>query len=143
MATPYALRSFEAWFIRGRPWWRTNLVHNTFGPLIYLLAMGGGLGSLVGHRHPEALGGMSYGEFVAPALLVAACMQAGVAGSTWPVLGALKWQRSYYAMVATPLSVTHIYLGHLMQMALENAVAASGFTLVALVLGYPTRMLLV
>jgi lipooligosaccharide transport system permease protein len=40
-------------------------------------------------------------------------MQNAVGASTWPVMGAIKWDRTYHAMVATPLRVRDILLGNL------------------------------
>ena len=52
---------------------------------------------------PTLEGAPSYLAFVAPGLLAAHAMQTATGESTWPVMGAIKWHRTYYAMVATPL----------------------------------------
>jgi lipooligosaccharide transport system permease protein len=58
-------------------------------------------------------GAPSYLDFIAPGLLAATAMQVGTAEVMWPVMSALKWDRTYYAMVATPLRVVDIVVGHL------------------------------
>ncbi len=70
-------------------------------PVLYLAAMGVGLGSLV-HRS-AAIGGVTYLQFIGPGLLAATAMQVGAAESTYAVLGSFKWMRVYHAMAATPL----------------------------------------
>ena len=80
-------------------------------PIVYLLALGVGLGVFV-DRSAELPGGISYLEFVAPGLLAATAMQIAWFESSWPVLSAIKWDRQYHAMLATPLRVRDILLGH-------------------------------
>jgi lipooligosaccharide transport system permease protein len=46
-------------------------------------------------------------------LLAATAMQVAVGESTWPVLGSIKWWKRYHAMLATPLRVRDVLLGHL------------------------------
>ena len=40
-----------------------------------------------------------------PGLIAAQAMTTGVAETTYPVMGAIKWQKSFYAQLATPLEV--------------------------------------
>jgi lipooligosaccharide transport system permease protein len=84
-------------------------------PVLFLTAMGVGLGSLV-HKNAGAishLGGVSYLAFIAPGLLAATAMQVAAQESTYPVMGAIKWIRTYHAMLATPLRVIDVLVGHL------------------------------
>ena len=80
-------------------------------PVVYLLAHGVGLGVFV-DRSTDLPDGISYLEFVAPGLLAATAMQLATFESSWPVLSAIKWDRQYHAMLATPLRVRDILLGH-------------------------------
>jgi lipooligosaccharide transport system permease protein len=63
-------------------------------------------------RSSELPGGISYLEFVAPGLMAATAMQIATFESAWPVLSAIKWDRQYHAMLATPLRVRDVVLGH-------------------------------
>ena len=49
-------------------------------------------------------------------MLAAVAMQVGSQESTYPVLGAIKWMRTYFAMLATPLRVVDLMVGHLLWM---------------------------
>jgi lipooligosaccharide transport system permease protein len=80
-------------------------------PVVYLLALGVGLGVFV-DRSTDLPDGISYLEFVAPGLLAATAMQLATFESSWPVLSAIKWDRQYHAMLATPLRVRDIVVGH-------------------------------
>jgi lipooligosaccharide transport system permease protein len=80
-------------------------------PVLYLLAFGFGLGELV-DRTTDLPEGISYLEFVAPGLLAATAMQIASFEASWPVLSAIKWSRQYHAMLATPLRIGDVLLGH-------------------------------
>src|SRR6516225_7433924 len=88
--------------------------------------MGIGLGKLVNAHGTARLGGLSYLAFLAPGLLAAAAMQAGVEESTYPVLGSVKWRRTYYAAAASPLRPADLFHGHLlfttMRLAMNSAI---------------------
>ena len=65
-------------------------------------------------RRRQLDGATSYLAFVAPGLLAAQAMQTAVGESTYPVMGAIKWHRTYHAMLATPLRVVDVVAGHLL-----------------------------
>lgn len=80
-------------------------------PVLLLLAMGVGLGSLVDDRGgPE---GLPYLTWLAPGLLAAAAMQTAAGDSAYPVMAGIKWIKSYDAALSTPLRVLHLIGGHL------------------------------
>ncbi len=93
--------------------WRGTLYSRVLEPVAYLAAMGVGLGSLVDHRHSGQLGGLSYLEFVGPGLVAAAGMQTAAFEATWPILGSIKWNRTYDGMLAGPLQVRDVVIGQL------------------------------
>jgi lipooligosaccharide transport system permease protein len=102
---------YAYWWSFFRTTWRGSIGSRVLEPVFYLAAMGVGLGSLVNHRHAGQLGGLSYLEFVGPGLVAAAAMQTAAFEATWPVLGSIKWYRSYEAMLAGPLRVGDIVIG--------------------------------
>jgi lipooligosaccharide transport system permease protein len=54
-------------------------------------------------------------------------MQVGTGEVMWPVMGALKWDRTYFGMIATPLRVTDIVAGHLAYAMFRVATASVVF----------------
>lgn len=106
-----ALRPLEFYLAQYRRVWRGSAVTSVVTPIVYLLALGVGLGVFV-DRSAELAGGISYLEFVAPGLLAGTAMQIATFESSWPVLSAIKWDRQYHAMLATPLRVRDVLLGH-------------------------------
>ena len=77
MAVPLALRVAEAEARIYRRTWRGSVFSSFLNPVLYLLAMGVGLGTLVDANLPEGLDNVSYLTFLAPGLLVATAMQTG------------------------------------------------------------------
>ena len=93
--------------------WKGSLVSSFLLPLLYLAAMGIGLGSFVDDNGSGALGGISYLQFIAPGLLAATALQIAVGESTYPVMGGIKWQKIYFSMIATPLRPADVMYGQL------------------------------
>lgn len=106
-----AARPFEFFLAQYRRVWRGTAVTSVVTPVVYLLALGVGLGVFV-DRSTDLADGISYLEFVAPGLMAATAMQLATFESSWPVLSAIKWDRQYHAMLATPLRVGDVLLGH-------------------------------
>ena len=126
--------SFEYWLATYRRTWRGSVVTSVISPVLFLAAMGVGLGSLINHGTGE-IQGIRYAAYLAPGLLAAAVMQTAQGEATWPVMGAIKWQRTYLGMLATPLTVTDVLLGHLAFMTLRCVMTAAAFTAVTALFG--------
>jgi lipooligosaccharide transport system permease protein len=103
---------YWTWYRRN---WRASAVSSVLQPLLFLLAFGVGLGTLVDAtgRAAEATGGVDYLVWLAPALLAVSTVQTGVFDSTYPVLSGFKWQRVYLAMAASPIGPAQVAVGHL------------------------------
>jgi lipooligosaccharide transport system permease protein len=109
--TTLAVRPLEFFLAQYRRIWRGTVVSSVVTPVVYLLALGVGLGTFV-DRSTDLPEGMTYLQFVAPGLLAATAMQIATFESTWPVLAAIKWNRQYHAMLATPLRVRDVVVAH-------------------------------
>ena len=129
-----AARAAEYWLTSYRRTWRGSAVSSVITPVLFLTAMGIGLGNYV-HGGTGRVEGVRYAVFLAPGLLAAWAMETALGETTWPVLGGVKWHRIYYAMLATPLSVTDVLLGHLAFVAIRIALVCAMFTLVTAMLG--------
>jgi lipooligosaccharide transport system permease protein len=125
----YAFRVYESWLMGYRRTWRGSVVSSVLNPVLYLTALGIGLGKLV--NRGNALG-MPYIEFVAPGMLAVVAMQIGTFESSYPVMASIRWTRQYHAILATPLRIRDIVLGQQMYVA-SRVGAAAGIYLVALV----------
>jgi lipooligosaccharide transport system permease protein len=109
-----AVRQFRFWLTDYRRTWRGSIYSSVLNPLLFLGAMGLGLGTLVDRHGTAHLGGVSYLTFLAPGLLAAAAMETGIGECTYPVLGSVKWNRTYQAASASPLRPADIFGGHVL-----------------------------
>lgn len=121
--------------MRFRRDWRGMSTYTLIGPLLYLGAMGAGVGSLITGRDAASLGGVSYLAFIAPGMVAATAMQTAAAEASWPVMGAMRWMRVYHAQVAAPLSVADVFHGHLIGMLVRIAATSAAMLVAAALLG--------
>jgi lipooligosaccharide transport system permease protein len=128
-------RAFAFWLASYRRVWRGSVFEGFVSPLFFLAAMGFGLGLLVDAGPDSGMGGVSYVQFIAPGILAAQAMNTAVGESTYPVLGGIKWFRQYHAMLATPLRIPDVVLGHLAFVLMRVAITSTAFLLVAWLLG--------
>jgi len=98
-----------------------------FEPVFYLVAMGQGLGSLVGALPGPDGRPISYAAFIAPGLLAASAMNGAVFDSTYNVFFKLKYARLYDAMLATPLGPVDVALGEIGWALIRGGLYALGF----------------
>ena len=110
--------------------WKGAVVGRLASPLFFLLAMGLGLGSLVDER-TGGIDGVPYLRFVVPGIIAMQAMTTAFGESTYAVMGYIKWNQMYSAMLSTPLRVGEVLGGHLAVVALQLAFATSAFVLVA------------
>ena len=131
------MRAFEYWWYQYRRTWRGTLVSSFLSPVLYLAAMGIGVGSLVDKsgRSAAELGGVGYLSFLAPAVLAGAAMQTAAAEATYPVMAAIKWIRTYHAMLATPLRVIDVLMGHLLWVTVRLVTVCIMFMIVITAFG--------
>lgn len=115
--------------------WHGSVFSAVVTPLLFLGAMGLGLGGLIDARGRE-VEGLSYLEFLAPGLLAASVFQNAAQESMWAVMGGMKWVRSFHGMAASPLRPADVYAGFVLYTgAFRSLVTAVPFILVAAVLG--------
>ena len=135
MTTPAPLRIFEHQLVAYRRLWRGTLVVSFAQPVLFILAFGIGIGALVDDdvAASRRIGDVPYLAFVAPGLLVAACMVTATVDATWPVMSAIKWGRQYHAMLASPLTSTDLVHGQVLWIAFRSTITASAVGLVLVV----------
>ena len=128
-------RAYEHQLLLYRRTWRGSLLNSFLAPVLFLLAMGVGLGSYVDNGGGTSALGVSYLTFLAPGLLVATVMQTASFEATFPIMGGFVWQRRYHAMHATPLGPPEIALGQLAWIATRITLVGSIFVLVMVPFG--------
>ncbi|WP_214107183.1 ABC transporter permease [Acrocarpospora catenulata] len=124
-------RALHYWLYRYRRTWRGTIVISVANPLLFLLAIGAGLGALV----RGSVDGVSYLEFFAPGLLAAAAFQNAFVDGGFAVTSASRRERIYPTAAATPLEPGEIFGGHLLFITLRLALSAAAFVLVMALFG--------
>ncbi|MGH8935138.1 MAG: ABC transporter permease [Acidimicrobiia bacterium] len=133
MATPMALRVLEGQARVYRHVWKGSLAFTFLNPVLYLAAMGLGLGTLV-DQGPAGLE-VPYLVFLAPGLLAAQAMQVGTGDGSWPVLAGIKWTKSYHTALATPVGTGDLVNGHLGWVTVRLLMTAFAFVTVTAAFG--------
>lgn len=142
--TPTLGRVFEHRLLQYRRTYRASLFSSFAMPVLFLTAMGVGLGTYVDDGTAgSALGGVSYLAFLAPGLLASAAMQSAAFESTFPIMGGLVWNKTFHAMHATPISGRDVTLGNLLWVATRLTLIATVFTVVIVLFGAATSPLVV
>jgi lipooligosaccharide transport system permease protein len=106
-----------------------------FEPLFYLLSIGLGIGGLIGTIPGPDGRPIPYELFIAPALLATSAMNGAIYDSTFNVFFKLNYEKTYDAVLATPLGVGDVALGEITWALIRGTLYAVGFLAVMLVLG--------
>jgi lipooligosaccharide transport system permease protein len=127
-------REFRYWWTHYLRNWRGSVVISVANPLLFLVAIGAGLGRLV----PPTGSGVTYLAFFAPGMLAAASMQNGIVESSFPVSRANSTGGSYQVAAASPLEPVDILAGHMLFMTVRVAMSAVAFFAVMAAFGTVT-----
>lgn len=146
--TPLSRRFVRVWqrnLTVYRQSWQISFIPPLLEPLFYLLAFGLGLSGLVGnigYRGTE----ISYVQYIAPALIAITVMNSAFFENTYGSFVRMYYQKTFDAMMATPLTVEEIITGEIIWGATKSVIATvimmaviSGFGLIR----YPSGLLLI
>jgi lipooligosaccharide transport system permease protein len=115
--------------------WRGTVFSTFLNPILFLGALGVGLGSFVDEANPSGIEGVSYVMFLAPGILVATAMNTATGESTYPVMAGIRWLKTYVAMILSPLDARHVATGQLAWVCLRLTLGAIVFLGVMVVFG--------
>ncbi|HIC91034.1 MAG TPA: ABC transporter permease [Syntrophaceae bacterium] len=125
--------AFRVWQRNGNVWlkfYRPSLVGNLGEPILYLLALGYGLGKFI----PD-ISGIPYIQFIAPGLLVSSTMYSACFECTFGSFTRMTTQRTYDAIIVTPVSIEEVIAGDIFWGATKGAIAGLVILLVATAFG--------
>lgn len=114
--------------------YRWTIISGFFEPLFYLLAMGSGIGALIGTVDGPT-GPVAYAAYIAPGLLATSAMNGAIYDSTINVFFKLRYAKTYDAMLATSLGPMDVALGEIGWALGRGAIYAISFELVMLAMG--------
>ena len=122
------------WYRRN---WRATAITSLLQPLLFLVAFGVGFGRLIdgSGQAAQITGGVPYLVYLAPALLVIGSVQTAAFESTYPILLAFRWQRTYWGVTATPVTPGQLAGGQLAWIALRLTLSGAAYLLVVALFG--------
>jgi lipooligosaccharide transport system permease protein len=127
--------------LRWIPVWRRNflvwrklaipsVLGNLADPLIYMLGLGYGLGSLL----PQ-VGGVSYVSFLAAGTIISSTMNAATFEALYSAFSRMHVQKTWEAILNTPLSLDHVLAGELVWAASKSLLSGLAILVVIAALG--------
>ncbi len=139
--------TWNAWKVWRRNWdvffktYRVNFLPPFIEPVLYLLAIGYGLGMFVGE-----IEGIPYVLYIAPALLAISMMNSSFFECTYSSFVRMYYQKMFDAMVSTPLSIEDVIAGELLWGATRSFIYATAMLVVLVAFGVvslPTSLLVI
>jgi lipooligosaccharide transport system permease protein len=139
------LRVWQRNFDVYRRTWKISFLPPLIEPLLYILAFGVGLAVMVGELQ-YAGRQLSYTVFIAPALVSVAIMYNAFFETTYNSFVRMYYQKTFDALLATPLNLEEIILGEMLWAATKSVIAATLMGLVISLCGlfeFPGALLLI
>lgn len=110
--------------------WKANLMFNFLEPLLYLWAMGFGLGMYI-----TKINGLSYLDFLAPGLIASSAMFSTTYEMTYNSYSRMVKEKIFYSMAVTPLSMDDIILGEILYGTFKGVLYGAVFFVVVALFG--------
>ena len=110
---------FEARLLNMRKFAFEIIFASIANPVLYLVAIGVGVGSLV-NQNSGGIDGVEYLVFLAPALLANAAIQGTMDETIFPTLAGFLWNKGFYGINSTPLGGRQIAFGIFQAAMLRN-----------------------
>jgi lipooligosaccharide transport system permease protein len=98
----------------------SNFVSGFVEPLVFLLGMGLGIGQFV-----KELNGLPYTAFVAPGIIASSAMFAASFESTFGTFIRMTFQKTFDAIIATPVSLDEVVAGELLYSVTKAVLSGS------------------
>ncbi|RJR33699.1 MAG: ABC transporter permease [Desulfobacteraceae bacterium] len=137
-ASSFSWRFMRVWqrnVIVYRRIWKVNFLVPLFEPAFYILAFGLGFRRMIGDVSYAGTA-LSYTEFIAPALIATSVMWNAFFETTYSSFVRMYYQKTFDAMLATPLSLEEIIVAEIAWSATKAAAAALLMVVVLMLLGY-------
>ena len=114
--------------------WRGTVFSTFLSPILFLLAMGVGVGGMV-NEQSGGVQGLNYLAFIVPGIMAASAMQTAAGDSLWGVMAGMRWLRFFHGMVATPLTPADVYAGKVVWTGMRIGMSSTVFFCIATLFG--------
>jgi len=100
--------------------YKTNFLPSLLEPILYLLALGLGLGGFV-----QPINGQPYIQFIAPALVAVSMMYSSFYECTYASFVRMYFQKTFDAIIATPVNIEEVITGEILWGATKSLINSS------------------
>ena len=134
----------RAWRVLQRHWtvytklYKSSFALNFIEPVLYLLAMGMGLGMFVAD-----INGQSYIKFIGPGIIASSSMFAAVYECTYGTYIRMTFQKTFDAILATPVNIDDLIAAELAWAAVKSVIYGVTIMIVVALFGIVDSWLLV
>jgi len=118
--------------------YKTSFALNFAEPALYLVAMGFGLGAFVPDIH-----GQTYIKFIAPGIIASSSMFAAVYECTYGTYVRMTFQKTFDAILATPVNLDDLIVGELLWGATKSVIFGITITVVVALFGLIDSLVIV
>ena len=126
-------RVVESELVAYRRTWRGTVISSFVNPVLFLAAMGVGLGSMVDATDNGLA--IPYLTFVATGLMAATAMQAGAGDGSWPIMAGVKWRKEFHGAITTPIGPADIVVGRFYWGVIRLTFMLGVFAIIAVLFG--------
>lgn len=126
-------RAFRVWqrnFTVYKKLYKSSIAFNFVEPILYLMALGFGLGAFV-----QEIQGMPYINFIAPGLVASSAMFATASECTYGTYVRMTYQKTFDAILATPINLADLVAGELIWGATKSMFYGAIIILVIAIFG--------
>jgi lipooligosaccharide transport system permease protein len=142
--------SYRAWYMWRRNvdvslvTWKTNVIPPLLEPVLYILAFGIGLGAYV-QQISYAGRAYDYITFMAPGMVAVGIMFHSTFDTMYGAFVRLRYQKTFEAIITTPLSAEDILAGEILSGATKGVFAGAAILLIVTLFGlasYPSSLVI-
>lgn len=142
--------SYRAWYMWRRNvdvslvTWKTNVIPPLLEPVLYILAFGIGLGAYV-QQITYAGRAYEYLTFMAPGMVAVGIMFHSTFDTMYGAFVRLRYQKTFEAVITTPLSAEDILAGEILSGATKGLFAGAAILLIVTLFGlaaYPSSLVI-
>ena len=110
--------------------YKSSIVFNFIEPILYLVALGFGLGAFV-----KEVNGVPYMKFIAPGLIASSSMFATASECTYGTYIRMTYQKTFDAILATPVNLDDLVAGEMLWGATKSIFYGAAITIVLSICG--------
>jgi lipooligosaccharide transport system permease protein len=130
VSIPHAFAVWNRNLAQYRRTWKLSILPNFFEPILYLVAIGIGVGAYI-----SEMNGTTYVAFLAPGLVAVAAMNGASYEATYNVFVRLNFEKTYDSMLTTPVQPEDLLIGEVLWAVTRSVIYGVSFFIVIAAFG--------